>query len=91
MSKILLLIGDSNVRRWITNIGDPYLPVFDYVPACNAEELPGALAQVRSSYQMVVFAGLTNIIVGAGSTATNRFSRLEAMTTAVRATLTALR
>lgn len=91
MSKILLLLGDSNVRRWYTSIGESYLPVVEYAPVHNSEELPAALAQIQPTYQMVVFAGLTNIIVGAGSSATDRFSRLEAIETALKATLTAIR
>lgn len=91
MSKTVLLIGDSNVRRWITKIGDPYLSVVDFVPCLNSEELPAAMSQIRPSYQVVVFAGLTNIIVGAGSGCSDRFSRLEAIETAIKATFTTIR
>lgn len=92
MSRILLLLGDSNVRRWHLNLGEPYLPVMDFVPSHNSEELSAALEQVRPSYQMVVFAGLTNIIVSAGSEATGgQIARLEAIQTAIRTTLTAIR
>lgn len=92
MSKILLLIGDSNVRRWHTRLGDSYLPVMDFVPAHNSEELEAALEHIRPTYQMVVFAGLTNIIVGSGSDVSGgRLERLEAIETALRTTLASLR
>lgn len=92
MSRILLLIGDSNVRRWHLNLGEPYLPVFDFAPAHNSEELAAALEQVSPTYQMVVFAGLTNIIVSAGSEATGgRMDRLAAIGAAIKKTLISLR
>lgn len=87
MSKILLLIGDSNVKRWITHLGDPYQAAMDFAPAHNAEELPTALAKVNASYQMVSIACLTNIIVGAGADVISSSERMEKIQTAVSAVL----
>ena len=91
MSKILLLIGDSNVSRWIPHIGDAYLPMVEYVSARNTEELPAALRQINPSYKMVVFAGLSNIIVGCGSDLSGRFQHLEAVVTVIKKTFATLR
>lgn len=74
--------------RWSTHLGESYLSVMDYVPAHNSEELASALGQIRSSYQMVVFSGLTNIIVKAGSEVFGgRLDRLEAIEKSIKATL----
>lgn len=92
MAKILLLIGDSNVGRWHLRLGEPYMPVMDFAPAHNSEELANALQQIRPTYQMVVFASLTNIIVSTGSEATGgRIARLEAIETVIKNTLLMLR
>lgn len=89
MSKLLLLLGDSNVCRWVPHLGAPYLPIFDYHPVHNMQELGSALKQVKSSYQMVVFAGLTNILIASASnTPNNRFVRLEKLETAIKETFT---
>lgn len=85
MAKILLLVGDSNVKRWITHLGDPYQAIMDFAPAHNSEELPTALAKVTSSYQMVSIACLTNVIVGAGTTAASPSERMEKIQTALSA------
>lgn len=91
MSRLLLLLGDSNVGRWVPHLGTPYLPIFNYLPVHNSTELGSALSQVQSSYQMVVFAGLTNILVSATAGAPNdRFIRLEKLETAIRETLITL-
>lgn len=91
MSKILLLLGDSNVSRWIPHLGAPYLPILDYHPIMKADDLGSALAQVKPSYQMVVFAGLTNILVSSVAGAPNdRFTRLGRLEAAIRETLTSI-
>lgn len=91
MSKIFLLLGDSNVRRWIPNLGGHYRSIMEFVPAHNTLELSNALTKINSSYQTVIFAGLTNILVGAASEATTNSDRLEAISQSLNATLTSLR
>lgn len=83
MSKILLLIGDSNVRRWIPRLCATYQQLVSFAPAHNRDELPSALAQVNNSYQMVVFAGLSNILSTAGAEAQNNVDRLEKLEVAI--------
>lgn len=91
MSKQLLLMADSNVRRWLPRLGDPYHQVMDYTPVHNLDELPSSIAKINSSYKMVVFAGLTNIIVSAGSASRSRHERLEAISKAIGGVFETLR
>jgi len=68
MEKVLLLIGDSNVKRSINNLGALYSRMVQYLPCRNIGELEQSLCAVESSsrYQIVVLSVLTNIIVDAG-------------------------
>ena len=83
MSKILLLAGDSNVKRWIPHLCETYQKFVSFAPAHNLEELPSAMSHVTNSYQMVVYAGLSNIIVNAGDGASNLVDRMERISAAI--------
>lgn len=83
MSKILLLIGDSNVKRWMPHLCETYQKIVAFAPAHNLEELPSALSKVSNAYQMVVFAGFSNIVVSSGESAQNSVDRLERIDTAI--------
>jgi len=66
MEKVLLLIGDSNVRRSVTSLGALYSRMVQYIPCRNMSELEQSLMVVEAKYSTVVLSVLTNIVVDAG-------------------------
>jgi hypothetical protein len=67
-TKDILILGDSNVERNILHIGHLYSQLSDSVPARNLEEFSTALTHLPTDkYRIVIFAMLTNIVVGAGN------------------------
>lgn len=91
MSKIYLLLGDSNIKKCIPRLGGYYFTSSTYVPVHNIHELHPALDKVTDSYQTVIFAGVTNILIAAGSDSINDVDRLEAINTSINEVLTLLR
>ena len=73
----LLLLGDSNVKRFYTKIGLTQAQSIDFVQARNMDEVSTALSAVKATYKIVVLAFLTNLIVDSGDAATNDVDRLS--------------
>jgi len=90
MEKVLLLIGDSNVRRSIQNLGSLYNRMVQYLPCRNLPELEQSLQAVESKYSIVVLSVLTNIIVDAGDKPKNGDSREAAIQAAICQTVNLL-
>lgn len=91
MSKIFLLLGDSNIRKCVPRLGGHYLTTCDYIPCHSMEELRPALDKITSSYEHVIFSGFTNILVTAGMDSTNDIDRLDAINTSIAGVLALLR
>jgi len=79
MSKDFLIIGDSNVTRNYARLGLQVQNVA-VVPARNILEVTQALREsVKSTYRIVVFACLTNLIIAAAEAGSNTQERLNAV------------
>ena len=78
MSREMLIIGDSNVRRFYPRLGSQTKSL-DFVQARSMEELTTALGSVAQTFKIIVFACLTNLIVSAGEEAANPTDRLTAL------------
>jgi len=69
-SKPILIVGDSNVERNLLRSGRLYSQQCDSVLARNLNELAVALTGLQpNTYQMVIFAMLSNIVISAGNSA----------------------
>ncbi len=67
-NKELLILGDSNIERNILHTGRLYCQLAESVPAQNLTELGAAVGHIDPTrHKVVVFAMLTNIVVGAGN------------------------
>jgi len=67
LAKDILIIGDSNVRRYLFRPGKHYAQCSDFGVARNNTELAEALKLiVTDKYRIVIFAMLTNLVVDAG-------------------------
>ena len=79
MSREVLLIGDSNVRRFYSKLGNQ-VKNLDFVQARSTEELAIALQSVQVTYKFVIFAFITNLIITAGEEGCQPQTRLNAIT-----------
>lgn len=80
MVKDFLIIGDSNVTRHYTRLGYQVQNV-SVVSARNDQEVNQALRDaINSSYKIVVFAFLTNLIISSGESGSTNPDRLSAIT-----------
>jgi len=76
MSKQLLLIGDSNVRRYFDRIRGVVGEV-DFAQARNLSEWSEALLSCQKNYRIVTYSFLTNLIVDSGSQGVTDDDRLD--------------
>jgi len=76
----LLILGDSNIRRYLYRAGGAYSLTCDCGLARNMTEFGNSLKMVESTnYRIIVFAMLTNILIDAGSTGTDHTTRMDAI------------
>jgi hypothetical protein len=76
----LLLIGDSNIRRYLYRSGGAYSQTCDVGVARNMTEFGTTLKMVESkNYRIIVFAMLTNIVIDAGSAGHDHSTRYDAI------------
>ncbi len=76
----LLVLGDSNVRRYLYRAGGAYSEACDCGIVRNLSEFGTSLKMVDNShYNIIIFAMLTNIVIDAGSEGTDHASRLNAI------------
>ena len=73
----LLILGDSNVKRFYSRIGLTQAQTLDFVQARNMTELSTALTAFKSTYKIVVLAFLTNLVIDSGDSAVNDVDRMS--------------
>jgi hypothetical protein len=79
-ARSLLVLGDSNVRRYLYRAGGAYSETCDCGIVRNLSEFGTSLKMVENTqYTIIVFAMLTNIVIDAGSEGTDQASRLNAI------------
>jgi hypothetical protein len=78
MAKDLLIIGDSNIRRYLYRAGGAYSLACDCGLARNLTEFGKTLKMIETkNYRIVIFAMMTNVVIDAGSYGKDQSSRLE--------------
>ena len=90
MSREVLILGDSNVRRFYNKLGRQ-VKTLDFVQARDLDEVTTGLQSVNSSYRIVVFAFVTNLIISAGEAGQHPSDRLNAITELFNSLLVLLR
>jgi len=91
MAKLLLLVGDSNVRRYFDRLSSAYCNEVDFVQARNLTEWSEAAPTCKKGYQMVTFSFLTNLIIESGGSGANDSDRLDAIGPALRTVISAIK
>jgi hypothetical protein len=80
VAKDVLLIGDSNVRRYLFRSGLHYAQSGEIGVARNQSEFNEALKLIQpDKYRIVVFAMLTNLVIDAGESGHDHSTRLSAI------------
>jgi hypothetical protein len=78
LAKDLLILGDSNVKRYLYRAGGAYSQACDCGLARNMTEFGNTLNLLEAKdYRIVIFAMMTNIVIDAGSGGHDQASRLE--------------
>jgi hypothetical protein len=78
ISKDVLIVGDSNIRRYLYRSGGAYSQACDCGLARNLTEFGDTLKLIESDkYRIVIFAMMTNIVIDAGSAGHDQSSRME--------------
>lgn len=75
----ILLLGDSNVGRYLGRLGLQVTNQVQYFQSRSMEEVKKGLDQVNSSFRFVIFAFVTNLLVAAGESASNSVDRSPAL------------
>jgi len=78
MGKEVLIIGDSNVQRFYTRLGQ-LAQGMDFIRARNSDEMTQAFASFKAgkaAFKIVVLAFITNLIVAAGDDGASPTERL---------------
>jgi len=81
MAKDFLIIGDSNVQRFYTRLGQ-LAQGMDFIRARNTDEMAQAFTTfkaAKSTYKIIVLAFITNLIVAAGDDGVSPTERLSAI------------
>ena len=78
MSREVLIIGDSNVRRFYNKLGRQ-VKQLEFIQDRNLEEASAAFELVKPDYKFVVFAFVTNLIINAGEEAQNAVDRVNSI------------
>ncbi len=79
-SRNLLILGDSNIRRYLYRAGGAYSLICDCGMARNMSEFGNSLRMVDSTnYRIIVFAMMTNIVIDAGSVGNDHTTRMDAI------------
>ncbi len=80
VARDVLLLGDSNVCRYLGRCGGAYTQACDCGLARNMSEFGSSLRMVEAAnYRIVIFAMMTNIIIDAGSEGQDHHSRIHAV------------
>jgi len=81
MAKDILVIGDSNVQRYYTRLGQ-LAQGMDFTRARNVEEMQQAFTAFKESkvvYKIIVLAFISNMIVSAGEEGSSPADRLSSI------------
>jgi hypothetical protein len=79
-ARSLLVLGDSNVRRYLYRAGGAYSETCDCGVVRNLSEFGSSLKMVENhKYRIIIFSMLTNILIDAGSEGTDHASRMNAI------------
>jgi hypothetical protein len=88
----VLILGDSNIRRYLYRSGGAYSQTCDCGMARSMTEFGTNLRMVEApNYRIIIFAMLTNIVIDAGSTGHDHSSRMDAIEECVSPLLENLR
>jgi hypothetical protein len=80
LSRDVLILGDSIVRRYLGRCGGAYTQACDCGLARNLSEFGSSLRMVEAThYRIVIFAMMTNIIIDAGNEGQDHHSRIHAV------------
>jgi hypothetical protein len=80
ISRDVLILGDSNIRRYLNRCGGAYTLACDCGMARSMTEFGNSLKMVEApNYRIVIFAMMTNIIIDAGSEGHDHQSRIDAI------------
>jgi len=91
MAKQLLLVGDSNVRRYYDHLSGLVGSEVDFVQARNDTEWQEAIPSCKKGYKIVTYSILTNIIINAATQGTNDGDRIELISPALRTVFLAMK
>jgi hypothetical protein len=79
-ARSLLVLGDSNVRRYLYRAGGAYSETCDCGVVRNLSEFGSSLKMIENhKYRIIIFSMLTNILIDAGSEGTDHASRMNAI------------
>jgi len=80
VARDVLILGDSNVRRYLGRCGGAYTQACDCGLARNMSEFGSSLRMVEANnYRIVIFAMMTNVVIDAGSEGQDHHSRIHAV------------
>jgi len=91
MAKQLLLVGDSNVRRYFDRLSGIVGAEVDFVQSRNTQEWADAIPHCKKNYKIVTYSFLTNIIVSAAREGTGDDDRLDLISPALRDVIVAMK
>jgi len=91
MAKQLLLVGDSNVRRYFDRLSGLVGAEVDYIQARNDAEWQQAIAGCKKGYKIVTYSFITNIIIDAAKDATSDEDRLDSISPVLRTVFMAMK
>jgi len=91
MAKQLLLVGDSNVRRYFDRLRGIVGSEVDFVQSRNTQEWLNAIPKCQSGYKIVTFSFLTNLIIDSAKDGTTDDDRLDLISPILRDIFLAMR
>ena len=78
MSREVLILGDSNVRRFYSKLGRQ-VKMLEFVQARVYDEAVTSLEAVNSGHRFILFAFITNLIINAGEEGQTPSDRISAI------------
>jgi len=91
MAKQLLLVGDSNVRRYLDRLSGICGAEIDFVQSrCESEWLE-AIPHCKKGYKIVTYSFLTNIIINAAKDGTSEDDRLDLISPSLKTIFMAMK
>jgi len=91
MSKQLLLVGDSNVRRYFDRLSGAYGAQVDFVQARSVPEWLEAIPSCKRGYSIVTYSFLTNLVISSASEGTSDDERLDLISPTIKTVITAMK